>query len=296
MTKKTLIEIELSKEETEKLIGACDYELQAKPKTKDFHIENIHPIVDARIKGQFMFDFQRAKPWYRLGTIIYGPIDLTMVVNEFTLIIDWHSLGIPRKGCVTIFKACGEKIEICWPWDFGTTELKLIKRKIRFFPTIASEVPISNVAYRASKKKPDKYELWGNVRFAALLINLVTEALYRGMLKDLKDLVKNMLKKVLGNSDVAKLFIKIIIETFNIVDSAVDGLGNIVQLIISEITDELLPDVFKDKIAIKLGLELDKKIIIMKKEGRHSEVRLDTNDIPPETDIGPEGLTVKLFN
>ena len=288
MANKELAKLNLSPKEVSTFIDSLDDVSQEKPLQKvpiEYGRNDTKPF---KIIGEIIVDIARATPYYRAGALQYGPIDILVEISHFEIVLNWHDIvGIPRNGCIKILDACGEELKVCWDWDFGITRIP--------FPSFgfgeSIEPVILDLNYR---KEEDQFVLYGEIAIISAIIEMLTYGLARGTNQAMKRAVKKMLKDALGNGEIARLFIKLIVEVFNIMDLALKVLGDILKIILQPI-EELLHELLGDDIEIKLGGELDKKLKILAEENKHSAVFLNLGK-EPEINLNKHGLELILYD
>lgn len=282
----TLLSLQFAPNEVTQLIDMAD----------DSMLGEFKSAIDSKgqwhdLSGDLKIDIRAAKPTYQLGSLNYGPITTDLFIKHLKCRIDWHrSLGIPRKVCITIRDPCGNVIlDECVSFDLGVTEFALLQ-SVPFATKFDAD--LLDISLR--DKGGDYFALTGDIPLAGTLFDVLLAGVIKAAISKVGDFVIRLLRNVFGSGDLAKLLINIILETFKIVEKAVDFISDIVKLALRPL-DEALHKWFDEKLEITLQSEaFPKKLTLIKATGNRPQVYVSIAK-PPLVSLNAQGFTVEVI-
>ncbi|MEW6996247.1 hypothetical protein AADZ86_00880 [Colwelliaceae bacterium BS250] len=239
-------------------------------------------------KGYVDFHNRLAKPKYKRGAIIYGPIELKLYIEKFRIILDWHRmLGIKKRYCVTLIRACGRKVTICQNINLGVSKIDLMKRI-----TISNDISpiIHDLSFR---KKGNQFELFADVGIFNLLKDVLITGWIKGAKRNIKRAIRKELKHILGNGFFARAVINLLLASLDIIDGVLNLILGFITAIVT-IIDEALHLAIGDSLEISTGVKIDNNFQIMPTEGNHDAVYIKLKN-PPEIDVVSKGFKIRIM-
>ncbi len=236
-------------------------------------------------------DFRDAKAKYRLGSLQYGPVDVSYLVKDLTFKVDWHNdLNIPHDICIELKDPCGDTIlKECLHFDLGITDVVVIQNGTLRWRDDSS---VLYIAFR--DKGGEYYALTGDVPICEMLYRLIA-GFIRGAIAQAGDLVEKLLESCIGTGDIAKLFIAAIKLIFKILDKLLGFLEDIITLIIFRPIDELLHQIFGDNLEITLQSEGFPKKLKIIPEAKPLPPVIVGISTPPKITLVQTGLELEVY-
>lgn len=225
---------------------------------------------DIHVRGKISIGGDQARCTLLPDGLRVDNLDTTIDIDYFHFYLDWHTvIGIPREASIVIAEGCGWEIRVSWSWDLGRQ--KVVVGPIHDIDTRVS-APIEGLRF---KRKDDTYQLMGNIAAFSTLRYALTTGLIKKALEHLGEEVANWVRARLGNGDIARLFVDLLLFVWNLPIRAADLVEHRLLQPIETAIEDYFERVFGEKLCeIALGFNLPTSFVLIKKEGRHKAVVL----------------------